>query len=146
MQKSTEKKIPHGCIPDSDRTLPGYEPGVPRTLVHVAICFYLNIIDTYLQSLLSDHFFHICHQGKLCSAAIQIVIFTVNLPAPPNLFPDPISVFYPLLTPDTAAHCTAQPPRCSHLFFPWLQYKAYGEASKSVPLREPHLQIPLERR
>lgn len=57
MQKSTEKKIPHGCIPDSDRTLPGYEPGVPRTLVHVAICFYLNIIDTYLQSLLSDHFF-----------------------------------------------------------------------------------------
>ena len=135
MQKSTEKKIPHGCIPDSDRTLPGYEPGVPRTLVHVAICFYLNIIDTYLQSLLSDH-----------SAAIQIVIFTVNLPAPPNLFPDPISVFYPLLTPDTAAHCTAQPPRCSRLFFPWLQYKAYGEASKSVPLREPHLQIPPERR
>lgn len=118
MQKSTEKKIPHGCIPDSDRTLPGSEPGVPRTLVHVAICFYLNIIDTYLQSLLSDHFFHICHQGKLCSAAIQIVIFTVNLPAPPNLFPDPISVFYPLLTPDTAAHCTAQPPRCSRLFFP----------------------------
>lgn len=95
MQKSTEKKIPHGCIPDSYRTLPGYEPGVPRTLVHVAICFYLNIIDTYLQSLLSDHFFHICHQGKLCSAAIQIVIFTVNLPAPPNLFPDPISFFIP---------------------------------------------------
>ena len=70
-------------------------PASPRTLVHVAICFYLNIIDTYLQSLLSDHFFHICHQGKLCSAAIQIVIFTVNLPAPPNLFPDPISVFIP---------------------------------------------------
>ena len=142
MQKSTEKRSHMAAF----RIRTGPFRATNPECSHVAICFYLNIIDPYLQSLLSDHFFHICHQGKLCSAAIQIVIFTVNLPAPPNLFPDPISVFYPLLTPDTAAHCTAQPPRCSRLFFPWLQYKAYGEASKSVPLREPHLQIPLERR
>ena len=91
MQKSTEKRSHMAAF----RIRTGPFRATNPECSHVAICFYLNIIDTYLQSLLSDHFFHICHQGKLCSAAIQIVIFTVNLPAPPNLFPDPISFFIP---------------------------------------------------